>query len=203
MLKLFFGGCAVVSRMALEEARVPYELIVVSLEKSEQRKPEYLAINPKGRVPALATPHGILTENPAILLYVALTHPEARLAPLQDPWRLARMNAFNGFIASTIHVEFSKTGRPERYLNTEEAKAELRMRALAALRGHFELIDKELAAGPWMLGGDFSTADIYLSFFSQLATRFDWFASCRNVAAHLDRMKQRPSFDASYAVSGS
>jgi glutathione S-transferase len=63
-----------------------------------------LAINPKGRVPALVTHADILTETPAILAYIAQRYPQANLAPLDDPFAFARMQAFNSYLCSTVHV---------------------------------------------------------------------------------------------------
>ena len=106
MLKLFFAAntCALASHIALEEAGAPYEAVRVDFRTNEQRKPEYLAINPKGRVPALATERGILTETPAILAFIAQSFPGARLAPLDDPYAFARVQAFNSYLCSTVHV---------------------------------------------------------------------------------------------------
>ena len=87
MLKLFYAPqtCALASHIALEEAGADYETVRVDFRTGEQKKPDYLAVNPKGRVPALVTGHGVLTETPAILAFVAQTYPKARLAPLDDP----------------------------------------------------------------------------------------------------------------------
>ena len=83
MLKLFYAPntCALASHIALEEAGADYQTVRLDFRADEQRKPEYLAINPKGRVPALATDRGILTETPAILAFVAQSFPQAKLAP--------------------------------------------------------------------------------------------------------------------------
>jgi glutathione S-transferase len=91
MLKLFSatGSCSLASHIALEEAGADYELVKISLKNGDQRRPDYLALNPKGRVPALVTDRGILTENVAILAYVARTYPEAGLAPLDDEFAFA------------------------------------------------------------------------------------------------------------------
>ena len=93
MLKLFYapGSCALASHVALEEAGAKYEAVRVDMRAKDQRKPEYLAINPKGRVPALVTDKGVLTESPAILAFVAQSFPEARLAPLDDAFAFARV----------------------------------------------------------------------------------------------------------------
>lgn len=94
------GTCAMVVRIALTEAGAPHVVKRLDLAAGEQRSPAYLAINPKGRVPALVTEHGVLTETPALLLYVAQRFPNAGLAPLDDPFLLARMQEVHGFLAA-------------------------------------------------------------------------------------------------------
>jgi Glutathione S-transferase, N-terminal domain len=91
VLKLFYavGTCALASHIALEEAGVEYDALRLEFRTNEQRKPEYLAINPKGRVPALVTDDGVLTETPAILAFVAQRFPSAGLAPTADPFVFA------------------------------------------------------------------------------------------------------------------
>lgn len=105
-LTLFFapGSCAVAVQIALLETGAPFTARQLNLAAGEQRSPEYLAINPKGRVPALITEQGTLTETPALLLYVAQRFPDAKLAPLDNPFLLARMQEVNSFLASTVHV---------------------------------------------------------------------------------------------------
>ena len=102
MLKLFIAPntCALASHIALEEAAARYKTVRIDFSANEQRKPEYLAINPKGRVPALATEHGVLTETPAILAFIAQSFPQARLAPLADPFEFARVQAFNSYLCA-------------------------------------------------------------------------------------------------------
>jgi glutathione S-transferase len=98
MLKLYYspGACALASHIALEEAHADYELVRIDLSKGEQRTPAYLAVNPAGVTPALVTDEGVLTENLAIMWYVAATHPEAGLLPPADaPFELAHMHAVN------------------------------------------------------------------------------------------------------------
>src|SRR5215475_6010201 len=97
MLKLYYapGTCALASHIALEEAGAAYETVRLSFKNEDQKKPDYLKVNPKARVPALVTDRGIITETPAILIYVAQTYPAAKLAPLEDAFALARVQAFN------------------------------------------------------------------------------------------------------------
>lgn len=191
-------SCAPVSRMALEEAGADYELVYVELAAGTQRTPEYLALNPKGRVPALGTPHGVLTENPAILAYIATTFPEAGLAPLNDPWEFARMQSFNAFISSSIHPAFAHIGRAYRYADDPQAQEAIRAKAPEAIRELFAIVEGDLLPGPWLLGERFSAADIYLCNFVRAARRFDWFGDFPRVGAHLKAMQTRPSYAAVY-----
>ena len=117
MLKLFTakGTCAMASHVALEEAGAAYEIAPLDFGQSQQRDPGYLAVNPKGRVPALATDRGVLTETPAILLYIAQTHPDAGLAPLDDPFALAQLQAFNSYLCATVHVAHAHGRRGARW----------------------------------------------------------------------------------------
>src|SRR5215813_743796 len=117
MLKLFYAPhtCALASHIALEEAGAVYEAVRIDFRSGEQKKPEYLKINPKGRVPALVTDRGILTETPAILAYVAQAYPKANLAPLADPFAFARAQSFNSYLCSTAHVNHAHLGRGSRW----------------------------------------------------------------------------------------
>ena len=88
MLTLFYATntCSLASHIALEDSGAAYEAKRLDFDAGDQRKPEFLKINPKGRVPALATEFGILTETPAILAFIAQSNPQANLAPVNDTW---------------------------------------------------------------------------------------------------------------------
>src|SRR5687768_17636747 len=103
-MKLFYapGTCALASHIALEDAGANYEVVRLDFAGGEQRKPEYLKINPKGRVPALATDRGVLTENPAILAFIAQSFPKAKLAPFDDAWTYAQVQSFNAYLCATV-----------------------------------------------------------------------------------------------------
>ena len=106
MLTFYYATntCALASHIALEEAGAAYETRWIDFGSAEQTKPEYLKINPKGRVPSLATERGVLTETPAILSYIAQMHPKSQLAPLGDPFAFAELQAFLSYLCSTVHV---------------------------------------------------------------------------------------------------
>ena len=95
MLTFYYAPdtCALASHIALEHVGAEYETVRVDFARNEQRSTNYLRVNPKGRVPALKTSRGILTETPAILLFISQTYPHAQLAPLDDPFELAQQVA--------------------------------------------------------------------------------------------------------------
>lgn len=164
MLKLFYstGSCALASHLALEEAGVAYEAVRINLANNDQRKPEYLAINPKGRVPALVTERGVLTETPAILAFIAQSCPQAQLAPLADPFGFARVQAFNSYLSSTVHVAHAHKGRGIRWSDDPEAIQSMRDKVPANMAECFGLIERDMLAGPWVMGAAYTICDPYL-----------------------------------------
>lgn len=158
------GTCALASHLALEYAGAPYELVRLDFKNQQQRSPEYLRLNPKGRVPALVTDRGVLTENPAILLYIAQTFPAAKLAPLDDAFLLAKMNEFNSYLCSTVHVNHAHKGRGYRWVEPDDtASIEAMKKKVPQTMGDcFTLIEEQMLQGPWVLGERFSTSDLYL-----------------------------------------
>src|SRR5437588_6481895 len=128
MLTLYYAAdtCSLASHIALEEAGADYSLVRISFAQNEQHSPDYLAINPKGRVPAMVTERGILTETPAMLVFIAQSFPHARLAPLEDAFALAEVQAFNSFLCSTLHVAHAHRMRGYRWADDEAAIAAMR-----------------------------------------------------------------------------
>src|SRR6478672_1963574 len=142
MLKLYYasGTCSLASHITLEEAEAPYTIQRINLKENEQRSADYLKINPKGRVPALATERGILTENPVIMGYIARTFPGAKLAPNDDSFAIADMEAFNLFLSATVHVAFAHVFRPTRYGDGEDTAASMKAKAKTSLDEYFAII---------------------------------------------------------------
>jgi glutathione S-transferase len=203
MLRLFYtpGACSRASHIALRESGAEFELRYVDFAVAEQRGPDYLRVNPKGRVPALETEHGVITENPAILAYVAQRFPAARLAPLDDPFAFARMQSFNSYLCATVHVAHAHLRRPERWADDPAAKAELKRKAPEVVGNCFQLIEDEYLAGPWVLGDAYSVADGYLFTIAEWlpAHRIDA-ARYPKLHAHMARMRERPAVQAVIAA---
>jgi glutathione S-transferase len=164
MLKLYYAAnsCALASHIALEEAGADYEAIAVDFAAGAQKSADYLAINPKGRVPALVTGQGVLTETPALLLYIAQSHPAANLAPLDNPFALAEAQAFNNYLCSTVHVAHAHRRRGQRYADDPAAWEAMRAKVPQAMAECFAYIERDLIKGPWVLGRDYSICDPYL-----------------------------------------
>ena len=197
MLKLFYaiGTCALASHIALQEAGADYETVRLDFRSNDQRKPEYLAINPKGRVPALVTDRGILTETPAILVFIAQTFPKARLAPLDDAFALARVQAFNSYLCSTVHVAHAHRVRGYRWVDADDivAIAAMQKRVPQSVAECFDLIEREMFIGPWVMGGSNSICDPYLFTLAQWLEA-DGVDPARfpKVQDHRKRMSERP-----------
>jgi len=201
MLKLFYSpnSCALASHIALQEAGASYETVRLDFRANEQRKPEYLAINPKGRVPALATDRGVLTETPAILAFIAQSFPQARLAPLDDAFAFARLQAFNSYLCATVHVAHAHRLRGPRWVDAGDAAAiaAMQKKVPQSVGECFELIEREMFAGPWVMGDGYTICDPYLFTVSR------WLegdgvdpARFPKVRDHRQRMAERPAVKA-------
>lgn len=193
MYQLFFspGACSLASHIVLREAGLPFELKRLKFAEGQQRSEEYLKVNPKGRVPALVTPEGTLTETPAILLYIAQLVPERKLAPLDNAFQLAKLQAFNSFIASTVHVAHAHGPRGSRWANEPTSLEDMRRKVPETMRECFRLIEEDLT-GDFVIGNTFTIADPYLF------TMSNWLkgdgveiANFPRVKAHFERMNDR------------
>jgi glutathione S-transferase len=164
MLTLYYapGTCALASHLALEFAGARYDTVRLDFASQQQRSADYLRLNPKGRVPALATEHGILTETPALLQFIAQRFPDAKLAPLDDPFQLARANEFNSYLCATVHVAHAHRVRGYRWADDAEAIAAMKQKAPQVMGDCFELIERSMLQTPWVLGERLSICDLYL-----------------------------------------
>src|SRR5690242_1614525 len=144
------GTCALASHIALEEAGADYRVERLDFKANQQQSPEYLKVNPKGRVPALVTDYGTLTETPAILAYIAQTFPKAKLAPLDDAFAFAQVQSFNSYLCSTVHVAHAHKGRGPRWATEESSFAAMKRMVPQSVGACLDLIEKRMLAGPWV-----------------------------------------------------
>ncbi len=192
MLKLYYspGACAMASHIALEEAGADYEVVKIDLRQGQQKTPEYLAINPAGVTPALVTEEGVLTENLAIMTYVAQTHPQTHLVDSSNSFNFARMQAFNAYLGASLHPAIGKVlfARPP-------LEGEAREAALDIALNKYRLVEHSLFKGPWALGEAYSVTDGYLSVFTRWARQANLLSTDEfpQLNAHLDRVQARPA----------
>ena len=203
MLKLYYSAnsCSLASHIALEEAGADYEAVRLDFAEEDQKVDAYLAINPKARVPSLVTDRGVLSETPALLLYIAQCHPNAALAPLDDPFALAQAQAFNNYLCSSAHVAHAHLRRGHRWADDEAAIAAMAAKVPQSVGECFDLINGTMIKGPWVLGDQYSICDPYLF------TLTGWLpgdgidrADLPNVDAHYQRMSERAAVQKVVAI---
>ena len=195
MLKLYYapGTCALASHITLAESGADYSTERLDFKSNQQQSPEYLKVNPKGRVPALVTDKGVLTETPAILAYVAQSFPKAKLAP-EDAFAFAQAQSFNSYMCATVHVAHAHKGRGYRWASEESSFADMKKMVPKSMAGAFELIEKGMLKGPWVMGEQYTMCDAYLH------TVALWLEgdgvdlkTLPRVADHIKRMSDRPA----------
>lgn len=196
MYKLYYapGTCALASHIALEEVGADYKAVRLDFKANQQNSPDYLAINPKGRVPALVTDRGVLTETPAILTYIAQTFREAKLTPSDDPFALAQLQAFTSYLCSTVHVAHAHKVRGYRWATEEPSFADMKRMVPRSVGGAFALIERGMPEGPWVMGESYTICDPYLFTIAQwLEGDGVDLAALPKVMAHRKRMLERPA----------
>ncbi|HSS27420.1 MAG TPA: glutathione S-transferase, partial [Usitatibacter sp.] len=123
MIKLYYapGACSLASHIAIEEVGLPYETVRLNLAEGDQRKPEYLKLNPRGRVPTVIVGGEILTENVGILSYFGGGYPNARIWP-KDTWHQAKAVSTMAWLSSTVHTTYGHIFRAGRYVDDAAAQ---------------------------------------------------------------------------------
>lgn len=185
--------CALASHIALEQAGADYEIKRIDFSTNAQRSAEYLRVNPKGRVPALVTGRGILTETPAILAFIAQSFPLARLAPLDDPFALAQVQSFNSYLCATVHVAHSHRMRGHRWADDPAAIEAMKRKVPQSVGECFDLIERDMLQGPGVMGSAYTVCDMYLFTLAQWleADGVD-LRRLPKVADHRSRMSENP-----------
>lgn len=198
MLKLYYtaSSCSLATHIVLEEVGADYSTVRIDFATEQQKSPEYLKINPKGRVPALVTDNGVLTETPAMLVYVAQRFPQARLAPMDDPFFFAQIQSFNSYLCSSVHVAHAHRMRGHRWVDADDkaAIAAMQRKVPESVGAGFELIERGMLKGPWVMGDQYTVCDPYLFTLAQWLEK-DGVDPARipRVIDHRRRMPERPS----------
>jgi len=164
------GACSLATHIALEEAGAEFETVRVVVANGDNLKPDYLAINPHARVPALGTSHDVLTENIAILNFIADVYGREGSVPRGYPYAAARCNELLGWFASTVHISFAAIWRGIRFTPDDSVWPVLERGGRDALAQQFDEID-DLCVDEWLAPGGFSAADSYALLFLRWAKR--------------------------------
>jgi glutathione S-transferase len=145
-------------------------------------------------VPSLVTDRGILTETPAMLAFIAQSFPQAKLAPFDDAFAFAQVQAFNIYLCSTVHVAHAHKGRGYRWATDETSFADMKRMVPKSVGATFALIERNMLKGPWVMGETYTICDPYLF------TLAGWLegdsvdlATLPKVADHRKRMSERPA----------
>ncbi len=173
MLTLYYspGACSLAPHIILEEIGAPFTAKRVMLVDGEHQRPEYLAINPHGRVPALTDSDFVLTEGPAILSYLGHRFPEAGLLDLADVERLGRTQELLNFFSSSVHIAFAQIWRAGRFADGEAAREDVIASGRRTVTGYFDELESFVPHGGWLVGDRYSIADPYLLVFYRWGTR--------------------------------
>ena len=168
MLRLFYapGTIATAAAIPLHEAGLAFEPVLVDFASAEQTKPDYHGVNPKGRVPALVSNQGTLTETGALLEYIAVLAPQASLIP-DDPFMAARMRELMYYLASTMHVAHAHKLRGARWATNDSSFQDMTAKVPETMTACCAHIETCCLKGPYVLGEVFSLADPWLFTISQ------------------------------------
>jgi glutathione S-transferase len=187
------GTCSTASRIGLEESGAIYEERPTILAKGEHRTEAYLKISPRAKVPALVVDGHVITENTAILTYVARRFPEKNLLPA-DPLQEAHCIGTMAWFSNAVHPPFSMINRPERFADDEALGKALSAAARKAFWAKLQEIDQLLGPKTWMLGSQYTVADSYALVFYGWGLRTDFpVAELKHYTAWRGRMLERPA----------
>ncbi len=199
-MKLYYapGACSLSPHIALLEAGLPYDLVKVDLRaKKLENGDDYLKINPKGQVPALALDSGeLITEGPVIVQMIADKVPAKNLAPARDSAERYKLQEWLTYINGELHKNIGPLFNPAL---SDEAKAVFKDRAM----GKFKYLDSQLAGRDYLMGKQFTVADAYLFVMLRWADgmKFD-LSGLSNLMAYKDRVAARPKVDEALVKEG-
>lgn len=206
MIKLYYlpGAASLAPHGCLEEAGAEYELVRIVRENGiPTEPPNYTDLQPKGRVPALVDGDIVTYESAAVCMYLTDRFPEAALAPTDRAAR-ADWYRWHTHMTNTVQTDFMSYFAPTRSVDSDAGQDELKECAGVRLRETRDWLDSELGkAGDYLVGGTFSSADLYLAMLTRWGRRFDhqWW-DAPNLGAHYKRVTSRPAIKRVYQQQG-
>lgn len=194
------GACSTADHIVLHWTGGPFEVEVVPRE--QRQSPEYLAINPSGTVPALRDGDFVLTQNAAILGYIADTWPEARLAGDGSARQRAEANRWLAFVNSDLHPAFKPVFGPARYIADDSQHDAVKTQARKNVRVLFERANSQLEGRQWLAGfRSYADPYLYITLRWAAATGVD-LGGLHNLAAFTQRMDADAGVQAALKAEG-
>lgn len=195
--------------MLLEEIGAPYELVLVDRNQNAHKAPEYLKLNPTGRIPVLIDGDLVLYETAAICLHIVDSHPKAGLAPQVGTAERAQFYKWLIYLTNTVQAELIMYFYPDRLGGDEGGAAVVKRNAEARIAGMLDLIEDTLASnaaakrGPYLLGAQYTAADPYLMMLSRWTRAMAHPARARkHLGAFLEMMAARPAVQRAFSMEG-
>ena len=205
MYKLYYypGNANLAPHFVLEEAGLPHELVLVDRNKNAHKTPEYLKLNPNGRIPTLVDGDLVLFETAAICLHLVDKHPEAGLAPAIATTDRAHFYKWLIYLTNTIQTEFLAFYYPERHTTDSTAVASVKAMADRRLCEMFEVVDKGLEGRDFLVGDRVTVPDFYLLMLARWGRNLtkparEW----PNIRRTLDAVLARPAVRRTIEVEG-
>jgi len=192
----FTGSCGLAPNIALEWAGADYELELI--KRSDTRKPDFLKLNPVGKVPVLELDDGrVLTEVPAVLMWIAEHWPDAKLGPDTNEDSVNAMRKWLSGFNGDIHPSFTPYFLTFRYAESEDAQKEVKSIAAEEVAFQLSVVDRHMAGHDWVMGERRTVADAYLMVFCMWAGFLPGKLSAYpNLAAFAERMQADPGVKA-------
>ena len=192
-VKLYYapGACSFASHIAIEEVGIPYETQRLDLAAGDQRKPEYLKLNPRGRVPTLVVGNEVLTENVGILTYFGGGYPDANIWP-KKTWDQAKLLSTLAWLSNTVHPAYGHYVRAARYVDGDDHQQAVKDKARASYFDYLKEIDGLLSGRKWCIGSHYTCVDGYLLVFYRWANRQKMpVRELANYTSHAERVLSR------------
>ncbi|MCZ4280848.1 glutathione S-transferase family protein [Kiloniella laminariae] len=196
MYKLYWdrGGANMAIHALLEELECTYSLIEIDLSQGMQHQPDYLAINPNGRVPTLLDGQTVIYESAAILLYLADKHPQTALAPSHHSHERAVYCQWLVWMTNTLQETANAWAHPEIWAETPAAQQDVKNTAARRMGKQWDLLEAQLARTSWLAGDRITAADLHLFMISYWSRRYPERAEDRpRLKQHATRVLQRPA----------
>ena len=198
------GRANLAPHIVLQETATRYRLELVDFERQAQRSPEYLTLNPNGRVPTLIEDGFVMYEAAAITMYIAELHGEAGLAPPPATLSRARYYQWMAHLTNSVQEALNQWFHPDHFVSGTQTESAFKKNAEKRLENMWGNLDEALSKSPYLLGDRFSACDAYLFFLTCWQTRLkkSMIRERLHLAKFFKTMKNRPSVERTLEAEG-